>query len=339
MKLDPKVTNIVEKVFADDILMKNDIEFLLRIPEHSIEAGFIMASADVVNRSASNNKAEVHAQIGLNISSCAYNCEFCAFAEKYKIFKERNELSNEETTRLALEAEGGGANAIFFMTTGDYPFNKFVEISMEVRSKLRSETVMIANIGDFSCEEGEKLKEVGYTGIYHAVRMGEGRDTRIDPETRLNTMRAARKAGLLLGTCVEPVGPEHSIDEIAEKIIMGRELNPCFSGVMRRINIPDSEFTQCGMISEYRLALLVSITRLAMGKTPIGNCTHEPNMLGLIAGANLLWAEAGANPRDTEIETSKGRGLDVKTCIEMFKETGFEALQGPSMVYNEKNCT
>ena len=87
MKLDPKVTNIVEKVFADDILMKNDIEFLLRIPEHSIEAGFIMASADVVSRSASNNKAEVHAQIGLNISSCTYNCEFCAFAEKYKIFE------------------------------------------------------------------------------------------------------------------------------------------------------------------------------------------------------------------------------------------------------------
>ena len=38
------------------------------------------------------------------------------------------------------------------------------------------ETVMIANIGDFGYGEAKQLKDAGYTGIYHAVRMGEGRD-------------------------------------------------------------------------------------------------------------------------------------------------------------------
>jgi biotin synthase len=105
---------------------------------------------------------------------------------------------------------------------------------------------------------------------------------------------------------------------------------------MRRITIPGSELERYGMISEYRLAFLVAVVRLAMGRDLIGNCTHEPNLLGAMAGANLFWAEVGTNPRDTESETSKGRGMDVKSCIEMFKETDFNIFQGPSVIYREK---
>jgi biotin synthase len=155
----------------------------------------------------------------------------------------------------------------------------------------------------------------------------------------LNTVRAASKAGLFVGTCVEPIGPEHSIDEIAEKILIGRDMEPCYSGAMRRISIPGSELEHYGMISEYRLAFLVAVVRLAMGRDLIGNCTHEPNLLGPVAGANLFWAEVGTNPRDTESETSKGRGMDVKSCMEMFKEADFNILQGPSVIYRENKHT
>ena len=82
-------------------------------------------------------KAEVHAQIGLNLSPCPNNCSFCAFAAKNGVFKEAKELSIEEILQSALSAEADGANAIFFMTTRDYPLPKYVEISKEVRSKLK----------------------------------------------------------------------------------------------------------------------------------------------------------------------------------------------------------
>ena len=59
-----------------------------------------------------------------------------------------------------------------------------------------------------------------------------------------------------MGTCVEPIGPEHSVEEIAEKILIGREMNPCYSGVARRISIPGSALEKFGMISEYRMAYL-----------------------------------------------------------------------------------
>jgi biotin synthase len=333
MQLDSGVKDIINKVFDGLALGKDEILLLLRINHRSMEAGLIMAVANEIARMASKGKAEVHAQIGLNLSPCPNNCAFCAFSAENKLFTERKELTTEDVVQRAIRAQADGANALFLMTTHDYPFGKYIEISKEVRGKLKPATVMIANIGDFGYEEGKRLKDAGYTGIYHAVRMGEGKDTKIAPETRLNTIKAARKAGLLIGTCVEPIGPEHSVEEIAEKILIGKEIDPCYSGAMRRINIPGSKLEQKGMISEYRLGFLVAVVRLAMGRGLIGNCTHEPNVLGATAGANLFWAEVGTNPRDTEFETSRGRGLDVKSCIEMFKEADFDVLDGPSMIY------
>lgn len=337
MRVNPRLSDMVCKILDGRLLTRDEILFLLQIPLHSPDIGYVMAFADAVNRTASNGKGEVHAQIGVNLSPCPNNCSFCAFAAKNGVFKEANELSVEDVTQMALTAEQEGANALFFMTTGNYPFGKFLEISREARRVLRSDTVMIANVGDFEYQEAKQLREVGYAGIYHAVRMGEGTDTRIDPQTRINTVRAAHDAGLLVGTCVEPIGPEHSADEIAEKTLIGRDMNPCYSGAMRRISIPGSEMEPYGMISEYHMAYLVSVVRLAMGKDLVGNCTHEPNVLGATAGANLFWAEVGTNPRDTEADTSKGRGLDVKSCMEMFKEADFETLQGPSMIYSRNN--
>jgi biotin synthase len=335
MDINSNVKDIVSKVLDGISLTRDEIIRLLKIRPHSMDAGLIMTAANTINRTASKGKAEVHAQIGLNLSPCPNNCSFCAFAAKNGVFKETTELPIEKIIESAIRAEADGANAIFFMTTHDYSFRKYIEISKEVRVKLKPDTVMVANIGDFGYREGKQLKEAGYTGIYHAVRMGEGGNTKIDPQVRLNTIRTTREAGLLIGTCVEPIGLEHSIEEITEKILIGREINPCFSGVMRRISIPGSELEQYGMISEYRLAFLVAVVRLAMGRDLIGNCTHEPNLLGAVSGANLFWAEVGTNPRDTETETSRGRGLNVKSCIEMFREADFDVLKGPSVIYSK----
>ncbi len=337
MKLNAKIEKIVGNVYDGKSPSAEDIRLLLNTEPHSIEAGFIITSADTLNRSASKNRAEVHAQIGINCAPCPRNCSFCAFAAKNNVFKENVDITIEDALLMSHNAEKDGANALFIMTTGGYPFRKFIEISKEIRSQIQPETVMIANIDDFDYSEGKELKDAGYTGIYHAVRMGEGKATTIPPERRLKTVQAAREAGLLIGTCVEPIGPEHTVDEIVEKILITRDMKPCFSGAMRRINIPGSELEKFGMLTEYQSAFIVAVVRLAMGRNLMANCTHEPNLLGAATGANLFWAETGTNPRDTEKETSEGRGLDVFSCKKMLSEADYEIVQGPSIFYSAIN--
>jgi biotin synthase len=258
---------------------------------------------------------------------------FCAFAAKNKVFTEPFELSVKEAVNQARRFEDDGANAIFVMSTADYPFERFIEVSQEIRKSLRSETILVANVGDFDKEQAKRLKDSGFAGVYHAVRLGEGRDTRIPVERRLETFRNAMETGLSLGTCVEPVGSEHTIEELVEKTIITREAKPAYSGSARRIPIPGTEMTKYGIVSESKMAHILAVVRLALTCDVAGNCTHEPNVIGAAAGANLLWAEAGSNPRDTDTKTEDKRGMTVQDCIRILEEAEWEVLKGPSRFY------
>jgi biotin synthase len=327
------IKEIVKKSLDGGSLSKDEVSSLFRIPLFSEESAMILSASRKKSESASNGLAEVHAQVGLNIAPCPRNCAFCSFAARNKVFTERREIPVDEAVGKAKQFEADGANAIFVMSTADYPFKKFIGISREIRRSLLPETVIVANVGDFTKEQAKQLKDNGFSGIYHAVRLGEGRDTTISVHRRLTTFKHANDTGLLLGTCVEPVGNEHTVEELVEKTIITRNANPVFSGAARRIPIPNTKKAEYGIVSEAKMAHILAVVRLALGLDVPGNCTHEPNVIGAAAGANLLWAEAGANPRDTEKETEGKRGMTVQDCIRVLKEAEWQVLQGPSKFY------
>jgi biotin synthase len=325
---------IIMKALQGENIPAEEIALLFEVPLFSEGSAKIISASRRKSEKAGGKTAEVHAQVGLNIAPCPRNCAFCAFAEKNKVFDKSSELSAEEAVANAKQFEVDGANAIYIMATADYPFTKFLEMSREIRKSLKKETVLVANIGDFNGREALQLRDIGYSGIYHAVRMGEGRDTSIPVEKRLHTMMRAKEAGLILGTCVEPVGNEHTMEELVEKTILTREAFPCFSGAARRIPIPGTDPARHGMVSEARMAHILAVVRLAVGYDTPGNCTHEPNVIGAVAGANLLWAESGSNPRDTEERTEGKRGMTVHDCREVFREAELQVLEGPSKLYS-----
>ena len=328
-----RVLDIVKRVDDGGLLGADDLRFLLELPHRAAAAGTVMAAAREISREACGNRGEIYVQIGLNVSPCPRNCLFCSFAAANGVFAAATEMPVSDVVDRALRAEAAGANAIYLMATGDFPMGRFVEVAQEVRRSLGPETPLVANVGDLSRPWARRLADTGFCAVYHAVRMGEGTDTGIEVRRRLRTFAVARDAGLRLATCVEPVGPEHGVEELLEKIAIHRDAAPVFSGAMRRIPIPDTPMAARGQISELRLAYLVAVVRLAMGKRVIGNCTHEPNVLGAAAGANLFWAEIGPNPRDVDARTEDGRGLDVARCRTMLEEADYEMLAGPSIVH------
>jgi biotin synthase len=327
------VKDIIKKSMDGVVLTEKEIAILFELPLFSEESAMVLAASRKKSEIASNALAEVHAQVGLNIAPCPRNCLFCAFAAGNTVFTEKVEISVDDAVRKSRQFETDGANAVFVMSTADYSFEKFIDISYEIRRSLRPETPLVANVGDFTKEQAKQLKDTGFSGIYHAVRMGEGRDTTLKVETRLKTFRHAGEVGLSLGTCVEPVGNEHSVEELVEKTIITRNAKPVYSGSARRIPIANTKMAQYGIVSEAKMAHILAVVRLALGYDVPGNCTHEPNVIGAAAGANLLWAEAGSNPRDTEKETEGKRGLTVKDCIRVLEEAEWKVLKGPSKFY------
>ena len=103
----------------------------------------------------------------------------------------------------------------------------------------------------------------------------------------------------------------------------------CFQhAAMRRVYVPAAPLSHHGQISELRLAQVTAVVALATLACPETKsiAVHEPNLLGLTAGANAVYAEAGANPRDTEKDTAGHRGRDIGDCRMMLYEAGFDAL-------------
>lgn len=331
------IHHLIRKSQNGEQLSRQELVHLLSMAHDSSESYLVMAEANRISKELTGNRAEVHAQLALNLAPCPCNCAFCAFAQKNGVFSEERRLTAEEAVAYAKQCEEDGANAIFVMTTATYPFDLFLEISQEIRGNLKPETALIANIGDQSLTNAHKMKEAGYSGVYHALRLREGIDSGLSPEKRKESIRNFQEAGLGVGTCVEPVGPEHTPEELAEMICFTASFNPSYSGAARRIPIPGTEMAKRGTINELRMAQIVATTKLGMPRTVLGNCTHEPCTLGGLAGANLFWAEVGANPRDTKEKTEEGRGETVETCRTLFEECGWDIYEGPSRYYGQNS--
>jgi biotin synthase len=329
--------DLLRKTQSGEHLSRSELMHLLSLAPDCPESYLVMAEANRISKELTGNQAEIHAQLALDSAPCACNCAFCAFAQQNGVFLEERRLTAEEAVAYAQRFEKDGANAIFVMTTGRYPFSLFLDMSRELRRNLQSETLLIANVGDQSLADAQKIKDAGYAGVYHALRLREGLDTALSPEKRKESIRNFQEAGLKVGTCVEPVGPEHTSAELAEMIHFTASFNPCYSGAARRILIPGTEMAKRGTITELRMAQIVAITRLGMPRTVPGNCTHEPCTLGGLAGANLFWAEVGANPRDTKEKTEEGRGETVAACRDLFRECGWNILDGPSRYYGRSS--
>ena len=322
--------DLMKKSRNEEEFSRDEIVQMLAYPPTSPESMSIMAEARRVSEETTGGKAEVHGQFALDLAPCARNCDWCSFAAKNGIFSKTWQISVPEAVEFALKFQDDGANAVLTMTTADYPLGKMLEIGSEIRANIDPDIPLIANTGDKTMDEASRMKEAGYDGVYHALRLDEGKRNNLDPADRLETIRNFQEAGLWVCTCVEPVGPEHTNEELAALIRLTASITPAFSGAARRIPVPGTSLAELGMISELRMAQIVAVTRLAMPRSVRGNCTHEPCTLGAMGGASIFWAEIGANPRDDQEKTEESRGQDVEDCRQIYQETEWAVLDGPS---------
>ncbi|SDB08989.1 biotin synthase [Desulfonatronum thiosulfatophilum] len=324
MKLSPKVAEILRKSQDFEELDQEEIVFLLRLDLCSAETYAVMHAANALSRATFGTKGERHLHIGLNVEPCRFDCLFCSLTRTAGIFTEAVEFSIEQVLEWARNGQSKGADGMNIMTTGFYPFEKLLDMGRLLRREVR--VPLVANTRDISHKEGEALLEAGFVGCYHAIRLGEGRDTPFSPEKRRQTIQVFKDVGLLWMNCIEPVGPEHSHEEIAGLMLLARRMGATYSGVMRRINFPGSPMEQHGMITEREMARMVAVSRLVMGNVPRAHCTHEPHTASLMAGANLFFPEVGSSPRDLQADSAKGRGSDLDACAAILREMNLDPL-------------
>ncbi len=301
---------IFDKVWNGIDLNKDDAVALLRIDAKSSDFYELLATANQLSRQEYHNKGYIFAQIGLNAQPCSGNCSFCSLAEKNFVVDNCFQLSSEQVLQECIQIAQQGISDLFLMTTADYSFREFLNIGRLVRKTIDPSIRLIANIGDFDLDKASQLKECGFVGAYHIHRLREGIDTEIPPEQRIVTMNAIKEAGLDLYYCVEPIGPEHTYEELADEMLRARDYGVDVMASMRRTPVFGTPLENKGTITLLELTKVVAVTRLVTRPKRSMN-VHEPTEMAMLAGVNQLYAEYGTNPRDKADKTELGRGLNV----------------------------
>ena len=328
INLNMQLQEILDRALDGQALTRDEMVQLLRYSEFSLEAGQIRAFSNHLSRKRMDNHAFLSGQIGYSTAPCRGDCVFCVFAAGHSTFPV-TEMSVEEVTAHALKfASNGLLGNLWLMSMHNFNVDRFTELLRAVREVLPPSVMLSSNIGDLTLEDAKRLKQEGLDGAYHSIRLREGIDTKLDREERIQSVRNIREAGLFWGFCCEPIGPEHSPEELADHISFGMSLKPQSMSAMRRVYLPNSPIADRGQITLLRLAQIAAVASLAALADPdiqiIGS--HEPSLIGLTSGANSGCAESGANPRDESVETSVGRGLTVDDLARMFYEAGFDGV-------------
>ena len=310
------VDKLLEKVEKQESLTKEEIIELLKIKNGSKEYYELLGIANRDARKRFKGKGFIFAQVGINASPCPANCAFCSLAKD--VFNPENsfELECSNIKEIVKEKIDENVDEIFLMTTADYNSEQYLEYGAKIHRVMPKGMRLVANIGDFDLAYAKRLKEAGFTGVYHICRLGEGKDTLLEPKTRIKTLDAIRDSGLEMYYCVEPIGPEHTYEEIAGEILRGREYNAHVMAVMKRVCVPNTQLYSRGEISAAELAKICAITELVV-KPLRAMGVHEPDELCLMSGANQIYAEVSANPRDVSLKTEMSRGASMERAARM----------------------
>lgn len=324
--MNKEIINIFEKAYEGRSITREECIKLLSLEEASPEAAMMRGLASAIIRERTDNTGVIFAQIGLQCYPCKGNCSFCSFAEKYTQMPaiKMDDAAIAASTKAF--TDGDQLFGLWLMTMADYDLDEYLKMVQVVKDNKIGSVNLYTNIGDTSYEAFCEIKAAGLDGVYHCWRLGEGKDTMFSSEQRKQTMINAKKAGLDILDALEPIGIEHTPEEMAEHIFFSMEMETIQYGAMKRISVPGTPFEKTPEITNYALskyAAVLVLTMAGMEKLPwIG--IHEPSLHGYMSGANLITAETGVNPRDTVADTLQNRGLDIADCRRILKDAGYK---------------
>ena len=248
----------------------------------------------------------------MDYAPCTMNCKFCSFGEKWGIVREPRHVGQEEIFSHVRQYAENGAAYVILRTTEFYDLGRLLGFIPEIRAKIPGSYAIVLNTGELDAAAAAKAKSAGVYGVYHALRLREGTDTPFNPAERIATMKNVSASGMTLVSLVEPLGCEHTDEEIADSF---PETPPPAARRYAALWLASPSmarpFGSSPMISGPHLAHVVAALRLSGGSAVRDICVHKATPEALESGANVMVVESGAIPRDSDFSEKDWAGVDM----------------------------
>ncbi len=320
--------DLASRTMRGQRLTKEEILCLLEQAPESQQGECIRAKAHDMAVTLTHNTGRIWSAVGIEHRPCPMNCDFCSFGEKWDLVKNGSEWSDEDILSAARRSVQGGATWFALRTNEFFSVDRLTLLSRKIRNAIRELPFLVVNTGELSVEEANELNASGVTGAYHTLRMGEGKNTRFSPSIRIKTLKALQASKLQLYQMIEPLGPEHGNDEIADRLMLARDCDAALGGVMARINVRGTPFGDSPPLSESRLAHVIAVSRICGGNSTPDICVLPPNLSALKAGANVVTVEVGSIPRsETTEHSTEWNDFGMAQAHKILRQAGYSTSQ------------
>ena len=322
-----KAKNLIDSIAKDayegKVLSRDGMLELLALDPDGEDALYLRSVANEMAHRVSGGRGYIWGAIGLDFVPCEMNCAFCSFSSKYSITTEPHVLSDEEILRKAHEYAEAGVDFLTLRSTEFFDVEKLAQLARMIRKEVPGDYVIYVNTGELDVEKATFLHDNGVYGAYHAYRVREGIDTPFNPQVRLDTLRSIAASPLMLASCLEPIGPEHTDEELADVMRIIATVGVNKTGVMSRSPVKGTVFEDVPLLEGTRLYQIVAILRLAVSaKVDIVSC-YPLRDESFTSGANQISLETGAIPRDSQMSEGNWRKLRFEDAKGYLRRAGF----------------
>lgn len=326
--MDEAITGLIdrmkEKALRNERQNKDDLLRILSLDPKSDESLYLAKAAKEVALESTGRKSRIGISIGLDYAPCTMNCKFCSLGERWGLVKGSYVLPIDLVVKMVRTYSEEGYFQFVLRTTEFFDNELLASYARAIREQVKGRYILVANTGEQTLKSAKNLKDAGFNAVYHTVRLGEGVDTEFTPEERLESVYNSKKAGLLASCGLDPIGPEHTNEEIVEKLEIYREkIEAVAVCTMKRVAVKGTPKYDLGEISKERHMQMIAVVRMAMGKRAMVPM-HPLNADGLDWGCNHMSVEIGANPRDDDMENVKWYPFPPEEVKKLMIEKGFE---------------
>ena len=324
-----RIDQAVDKCLSGHALSVNEIAALLDIPIGSQADEYMQKEARRVSSEITGDQGYLWCAVGMDYAPCSMNCEFCSFGEKWGLIDTSRHVTEDEIIDHATHYAEGGAAYIILRTTEFYDYETLLAYVPEIRRRVPGNYKIVLNTGELDPITAQRFADSGVYGVYHACRLREGNATPFDPDERVCTMRNVASSDLSLISLVEPVGEEHTNQELAEAFSRIVSCGAVISGVIARFPVEGTPLGDKPMISEDKVAHIVAVFRLSGGRNVRDICTHPATQKIVSAGANVIVVEAGAIPRDSDFSEKEWSGINMAKARNLLTACGYSISYAP----------
>jgi biotin synthase len=308
---------------AGRIMEKETFLTLLSLSPTSPECDYLRKTAGEVAHQITQGTAYLWGALGLDFKACPMNCDFCSLGKNWGLVQEEKEFSMEEILSQVRSYVKEGVRWIVLRTTEFYQPQTLIQLAKTIRKECPGEYELGFNIGEFTLEQAQSFHEAGLQFIYHSLRLREGQNTHFDPQQRLETLQSVADSPLDLVYLVEPIGIEHTNEEIYEIFTTILRYGAKVSGAMARVPVKGTPLGHLPMLDQQRLSQIIAVLRLACGTQIPDICVHPPSPSAIASGANVVVVEAGAIPRDSKPSASPWQQFTPQVAKKWFQENGY----------------